>query len=152
MARLRKLEGVVQSLGKNIDDEGGPAEVGQEHDAPAAAADGETDGGLQQLKTEKKVPKNCGLFNGPDPQTSGTNGVVTEFGRLVVDEGRSRYVSNKFWNSMSEEVSEVYPVRQSKKLQLCHIRYLGLDNCYVVVKFGPNIDSICWQPGDISSS
>ncbi|KAI4165954.1 MAG: hypothetical protein LQ342_000385 [Letrouitia transgressa] len=107
MARLRKLEGVVQSLGKNIDDEGGPAEVGQEHDAPAAAADGETDGGLQQLKTEKKVPKNCGLFNGPDPQTSGTNGVVTEFGRLVVDEGRSRYVSNKFWNSMSEEVAEM---------------------------------------------
>ncbi|KAL9032970.1 MAG: hypothetical protein Q9214_007732, partial [Letrouitia sp. 1 TL-2023] len=100
MARLKKLEGVVQSLGKNIDDEGEPAEG---HDSPAATAEGETDGGLQQPKTEIKAPKNCGLFNGPDPQTSGTNGVVKEFGRLVVEEGRSRYVSNKFWNSLSEE-------------------------------------------------
>ena len=30
--------------------------------------------------------------------------LVKDFGRLVVEEGRSRYVSNKFWTSLSEEV------------------------------------------------
>ena len=34
----------------------------------------------------------------------GTAKLVKNFGRLVVEEGRSRYVSNKFWNSLSEEV------------------------------------------------
>ena len=37
----------------------------------------------------------------------GTAGVTKEFGRLVVEEGRSRYVSNKFWSSLSEEVMEM---------------------------------------------
>lgn len=54
---------------------------------------------------EKKVPKNCGMFNGPEPRKKSVDGVSKEFGNLVVDEGRSRYVSNKFWNSLGEEVS-----------------------------------------------
>ena len=39
--------------------------------------------------------------------TDGTAGVAKEFGRLVVEDGRSRYVSNKFWSSLSEEVMEM---------------------------------------------
>ena len=35
---------------------------------------------------------------------------VKEFGRLVVDEGRSRYVSNSFWASLSEEVTELQDI------------------------------------------
>ena len=33
------------------------------------------------------------------------DGLDKEFGRLVVEEGRSRYVSHKFWASLSDEVS-----------------------------------------------
>ena len=39
--------------------------------------------------------------------SDGTAGVAKEFGRLVVEDGRSRYVSNKFWSSLSEEVMEM---------------------------------------------
>lgn len=56
-------------------------------------------------REEKKIPASCGLFNGPEPRRTSVDGVTKEFGRLVVDEGRSRYVSNKFWNSLGEEVS-----------------------------------------------
>ena len=34
-------------------------------------------------------------------------GLNKEFGRLKVENGKSRYVSNKFWNSLSEEVAEM---------------------------------------------
>ena len=40
--------------------------------------------------------------------------IVKEFGRLVVEEGRSRYVSNKFWTSLGDEVS--YPVLSARWL------------------------------------
>lgn len=33
--------------------------------------------------------------------------VDKEFGRLVIDEGKSRYVSNTFWASLSEEVDDI---------------------------------------------
>ncbi|KAL8746716.1 MAG: hypothetical protein Q9190_001309 [Brigantiaea leucoxantha] len=126
LARLRRLEGVVQNLGKNIDEEPGTIDgEGPPDDsattttttvAAAAAAAATTtktatedgpDGGSQCSKSEKKIPNRCGMFNGPKPSSDQTNGVVREFGRLVVDEGRSRYVSNKFWNSLSEEVDEM---------------------------------------------
>ena len=41
--------------------------------------------------------------------------LAKDFGRLVVEEGRSRYVSNKFWTALSEEVGrcvyEIVPFR-----------------------------------------
>ena len=47
----------------------------------------------------------------PQSPEEPTRPKTLEFGRLVVDEGRSRYVSNKFWNSLSEEAS--YTFRKS---------------------------------------
>lgn len=38
------------------------------------------------------------------------DGMVKEFGRLVVEDGRSRYVSNKFWSSLSDEVAEMQDI------------------------------------------
>jgi len=40
-----------------------------------------------------------------DPKRPKKKTVDKEFGRLVIDEGRSRYVSNQFWVSLSDEVS-----------------------------------------------
>jgi len=31
-------------------------------------------------------------------------GLETRFGRLVVDQGRSRYINNSFWASLNNEV------------------------------------------------
>lgn len=93
----------MQHLGKNLDeeDEKGEDDVKNE---PTPAND--PDPSLPKSpKEEKKLAKACGLFNGPEPRKKNVDGVSKEFGRLQVDEGRSRYVSNKFWNSLGDEVS-----------------------------------------------
>jgi hypothetical protein len=35
------------------------------------------------------------------------NKFENEFGRLVIDEGRSRYVSNRLWASLGDEVGRL---------------------------------------------
>ena len=106
LARLRRLEGVVQHLGKSVDEgeENGHQNV-PNGASPSTDKLGETN--VKPPGADKKihVPSNCGMFNGPEPRKTSVDGVTKEFGRLVVEEGRSRYVSNKFWNSLGDEVS-----------------------------------------------
>ncbi|KAL8766142.1 MAG: hypothetical protein Q9209_006982 [Squamulea sp. 1 TL-2023] len=106
LARLRRLEGVVQHLGKNLDEEGEREEDDDVKIETLPTTD--TDASLPKSpKEEMKIPNSCGLFNGPNPRNKSDGGVTKEFGRLVVDEGRSRYISNKFWNSLGEEIAEM---------------------------------------------
>ena len=119
LARLRRLEGVVQNLGKGLDEDGDTVEVDTELE-PAKSQQAE---GVER--------KECG------PRHDGTgifglhssNGIeepaqmVKEFGHLKVEGGRSRYVSNKFWVSLSEEVSEVEEI------------LLGIIFCYFLASF-----------------
>ncbi|KAL9036419.1 MAG: hypothetical protein Q9180_004313 [Flavoplaca navasiana] len=105
LARLRRLEGVVQHLGKNLDEEGERGEDDVRDEPPPV---NDTDASHPKSpKEEKEIPKACGLFNGPEPRKKSADGVTKEFGRLQVEEGRSRYVSNKFWNSLGEEIAEM---------------------------------------------
>ena len=110
LARLRRLEGVVQSLGK------GAEEAAEEHN-DADAADGASpisveDGEENEPKKEDAEKAHSRFIahmtenlatKAPNPDEK----LVKEFGRLVVEDGRSRYVSNKFWSSLGEEVSNV---------------------------------------------
>ncbi|KAL8764102.1 MAG: hypothetical protein Q9184_000244 [Pyrenodesmia sp. 2 TL-2023] len=105
LARLRRLEGVVQHLGKNLDEETEKSGDGVKEEPMTSELGEETD--IKPRKDEKKIPKACGMFNGPQPRKKSVDGMTKEFGHLVVEEGRSRYVSNKFWNSMSEEIAEM---------------------------------------------
>ena len=96
---------MVQSLGKGVDDEGEtivePAPVKQEPAQPVLA---------KQNGTEESKPKgNCpgATMHEPKKEDAATKSMVKEFGRLVVEDGRSRYVSNKFWTSLSDEVAEM---------------------------------------------
>ena len=108
LARLRRLEGVVQSLGKGIDDEtettNEPVEVPKAEFEPLHPNGPET----FAMKDVKRA-KNCGLVGQYEPnRVHGEIGSLNkEFGRLKVENGKSRYVSNKFWNSLSEEVAEM---------------------------------------------
>ncbi|KAL9598404.1 MAG: hypothetical protein Q9179_003932, partial [Wetmoreana sp. 5 TL-2023] len=108
LARLRRLEGVVQHLGKNLDEEG--EKIDDDVRDKAITTDGVGNGDTKAPTEEKKIPNSCGLFNGPEPRKKSVDGVGKEFGHLVVDEGRSRYVSNKFWNSLSEEIAEMQDI------------------------------------------
>ena len=108
LARLRRLEGVVQSLGKGVDEEvettSEPVEVPKPEFEPLQP-NGPEDFGVK----DDKPAKACG-FKGPyesNPARGEIGGLNKEFGRLKVENGKSRYVSNKFWNSLSEEVAEM---------------------------------------------
>ena len=114
LARLRRLEGVVQSLGKGVDENG--ETIGE-----LTNDDQSQPLNLQQNRKLDAKPEGSapiiGAHDVKDPQLigvrkgdQGSNVMVKEFGRLVVGEGRSRYVSNKFWNSLSEEVAEMQDI------------------------------------------
>ena len=108
LARLRRLEGVVQNLGKGVDVEGDAVhsvQVAMESDRPT-----------ERQKPSKPSVKDAALaaFYEPTqkihPGDANRDVMIKEFGRLVVEEGRSRYVSNKFWTSLSEEVAEMQDI------------------------------------------
>ena len=96
MARLKRLEGVVQSL-NNVPPSEGEVEPW----------------GLTVQENPNKIPDTLeNLENGGClgrkimNKDSPPPGLVKEFGRLSVEGGRSAYVSNRFWVSLSEEVSK----------------------------------------------
>ncbi len=108
LARLRRLEGVVQSLGKGIEEEAEPAnepvEVPKEEYEPL-----QPNGPAKPSFQDTKPMKNCSMVGRHEPNgaSTETGNLTKEFGRLKVENGKSRYVSNKFWNSLSEEVAEM---------------------------------------------
>lgn len=102
LARLRRLEAVVQNLGTGLDEEGRSIELGSEGAEPPQKPPTE-----DHAKWMSGPPTNAeGIFGLHTAKRDNTqsDGLVKEFGRLTVDGGRSRYVSNKFWVSLSEEV------------------------------------------------
>jgi hypothetical protein len=45
-----------------------------------------------------------------DPTRNNSTIIDKQLGRLVINEGRSRYVSNTFWASMGDEVQSQQPL------------------------------------------
>lgn len=96
MARLKRLERVVQSLNNVPQGEG---EI--EFTGPAMQANlNKCLNTLENLENGGCLSRKILNKDSPPP------GLVKEFGRLSVEGGRSAYVSNRFWVSLSEEVSE----------------------------------------------
>ncbi len=94
LARLRRLEGVVKHMGKD------PEEA-------IESAENASRAGADDIANKDPGCDNSQFFahlnqNGDQ----GTDKLARDFGRLVVEEGRSRYVANKFWTALSEEVRE----------------------------------------------
>lgn len=100
MDRLRRLEGVVQSLGVQVDDEPqAQTKDSPQQQTPAEPTDDEI---LRQVKELKALKcKRMQEEAAKDP----LGGLDQRFGRLVVDEGRSRYISNSFWANLNNEVN-----------------------------------------------
>lgn len=108
LARLRRLEGVVQSLGKGIDEEVEPASEPVE--VPKVEYEPLQPNGPDNFSIKDVKPNmNCGIMGQHEPKRANTetSSLTKEFGRLKVENGKSRYVSNKFWNSLSEDVAEM---------------------------------------------
>lgn len=89
LERLRRLEGVVSTLNAQV----------EEHEQEAAERDkarqsSTTDDPCPLTKTEPRV----------SVEGNSLAGLENRFGRLVVENGRSRYVNNSFWASLNNEV------------------------------------------------
>ena len=92
LARLRRLEGVVKNMGKDPEEE-------------VESADNASKSGADDGPIANKDPgcDNSEFFDHLK-QNDPSEKLAKDFGRLVIEEGRSRYVSNKFWTALSEEV------------------------------------------------
>lgn len=86
LARLRRLEGVVKGLGVPVD-ENDPNHVASPASEPAK-------------DSSRWSPASSGMSGDATKNSKITN----DFGRLVINEGRSRYVNNPVWATLSSEV------------------------------------------------
>ena len=90
LARLKKLEGVIQSLGAQVEEDKGTLR------GPSV---------MPSIQGELEAHREESYQNGEhDPKRNNSTIVDKQLGRLVINEGRSRYVSNTFWASMGDEV------------------------------------------------
>ncbi|KAF2653479.1 hypothetical protein K491DRAFT_602793 [Lophiostoma macrostomum CBS 122681] len=96
MDRLRKLEGVVQTLNAQV----------EEHEQEAADK--------ERRGSSGECPYGSGGSGSSNSHRSASvavdssvDGLESRFGRLVVDQGRSRYVNNSFWASLNNEVEDL---------------------------------------------
>lgn len=150
LARLRRLEGVVQKMGKTVDgaDIEGTASSTSETGRGSVTAVGDQSPSVPSLSRAATSPSISDRTLGAGPSHEGAAGarggasgagemesavicsidmpreepynhcskdgvekVNREMGRLVVGQGRSRYVSNKFWATLTEEVSPAADMR-----------------------------------------
>lgn len=112
LARLRRLEGVVQSLGKGIDENGETVIDHAEAENVSPQAPDQSVADFIKKEEECGIPVAHEPSRNPETRNNDkkADGMVKEFGRLVVEDGRSRYVSNKFWSSLSDEVAEMQDI------------------------------------------
>ena len=94
LSRLKRLEGVIEHLSeKNTSLSTVPSPTQQRSGSVTTA---ECPGSAEPQSAE---PEGCPF----DPKRKPRN-LEHEFGRLVIEEGRSRYVSNRLWASLGDEV------------------------------------------------
>lgn len=112
LERLRRLEGVVKGMGVDIPGDGS---VGL-NNAPLSTSDNSVGGVEQPLNANVSLDARRSA-DGPVEEQSFENALPHDrrrqddlensFGRLVVNEGKSRYVNDSFWASLSNEVEDL---------------------------------------------
>ncbi|KAJ5964283.1 uncharacterized protein N7479_004159 [Penicillium vulpinum] len=112
LARLRRLEGVIDHLRSNGNTEDGSTP----NKAPSSTT------GSSTARSEPTAPTSVSVepqnqpdvdpcpFEQSDPKKLVPSKFENEFGRLVIDEGRSRYVSNRLWTSLGDEIEELQDI------------------------------------------
>jgi hypothetical protein len=104
MDRLRRLEGVVQSLNAQVE-EHEQQDAEREKNGTAVSGCPNGSAGVEQ----GGCPSGRDLEGASVVVDNSVEGLETRFGRLVVDQGRSRYINNSFWASLNNEVSARAP-------------------------------------------
>ncbi|CAK3762626.1 transcriptional regulatory [Lecanosticta acicola] len=115
LERLRRLEGVVKGMGVEVPNkEGEPAPKNIDNDTRAGTnSTGQVHGASESNgngfnRTVAKDQADQDFHNKTrwvEEQQKGR--FENKFGRLVVNEGKSRYINNSFWASLSNEVEDL---------------------------------------------
>ncbi|TVY43455.1 Bikaverin cluster transcription factor [Lachnellula subtilissima] len=121
LKRLRRLEGVVEELSGQVEVEAVKQSPASDHsfqhkdiepaiDSGSRSAHVRVVGMDEGTGTKKEwISRAWRIGSGP-PKTafiSGPENTDVGMGRLVVDEGKSRYVSHPFWSQITDEVEEI---------------------------------------------
>jgi hypothetical protein len=117
LKRLRRLEGVVEELSGQVETENSKPSPSSDGSSPRnkdVESSGESTGKASKVRTHgtdegkgtKKewVARSFNMGCAP-PKTAFA--IEEGIGRLVLDEGKSQYVSNPFWAALSEEIAEL---------------------------------------------
>lgn len=106
--RLRRLEGVVKGLGVEVPEQEDGDGVEHQHRTSDAAKSMDSPS-LQALDATRAQSdsdeRHWEKTRRIDDERKGR--FENRFGRLVIDEGRSRYINNSFWASLSNEVEDL---------------------------------------------
>lgn len=102
LERLRRLEGVVTSLNAQVEG----------HDSNSSTKNNNDDVADRQREPTNTAAAQDQCPLGTTPTTTTPNddslqGLEARFGRLVVENGRSRYINNSFWASLNNEVEDL---------------------------------------------
>jgi hypothetical protein len=105
LSRLRRLEGVIDHLRNSGHTEGSSTSTRGSISGGHESGRSDTGTSRSDAETQPKSQDGGGCpFEDSDPKKLAPNKFENEFGRLVIDEGRSRYVSNRLWASLGDEV------------------------------------------------
>ncbi|MCJ1476379.1 hypothetical protein MMC13_005045 [Lambiella insularis] len=106
LARLRRLEGVVQSLGKGADGE----DLSPDHEDSTGNRSMEKSPSTEEFRPNDTMPPALGR----PPSCSNRmkiSDASTDFemdlGKLYITAGKSRYISNNFWANLTSEIAEM---------------------------------------------
>ncbi|KAK9590797.1 hypothetical protein V6Z92_003886 [Aspergillus fumigatus] len=110
LSRLRRLEGVIEHLsGKKS----GAVEPLFTVSSPSQQEPGSAspqEGRQTTPQTQGVQAGKCPFVLDSDPKAVKPRNLEHDFGRLVIDEGRSRYVSNRLWASLGDEIEELQDI------------------------------------------
>ncbi|TVY44870.1 Bikaverin cluster transcription factor [Lachnellula occidentalis] len=121
LKRLRRLEGVVEELSGQVEVEAVKQSPASDHSSQQKDIEPPIDLGLRSAHvrvvgmdegtgTKKEWINRAWRIGGGPPKTAfiaGPDNTEVGIGRLVVDEGKSRYVSHPFWSQITDEVEEI---------------------------------------------
>jgi hypothetical protein len=118
LKRLRRLEGVVEELSGQVEveaikhspasDNSSAPKDGDMADAPNAKNTVRVVGMDEGSGNRKEwLSRTFRIGSGPPKTAYSLDEVQASVGRLVLDEGKSRYVASPFWASISDEVEEI---------------------------------------------
>ncbi|KAJ5678830.1 hypothetical protein N7462_007074 [Penicillium macrosclerotiorum] len=123
LSRLRRLEGVIEHLsGKNNESPAGAGTGSTSSTSPVQAPptfpilpsvpseNANASKTTSTIAPEKEDQDGGCPFENADPKNLAPKKFENEFGRLVIDEGRSRYVSNRLWASLGDEIEELQDI------------------------------------------